>query len=245
MNSSFSWKPPLKPAEAAEYRLIQAILENKFPINTYLPGERELSIMLGVTRPTLREAMQRMARDGWVDIQHGKPTRIKNFWKEGNLGVLAALVRYPHHFPDNFIPNLLQVRSLMAPTYTRLAIEKNAQNVTILAEGGFHLQEQSSAYAEFDWRLHLGLTQASENPVFTLILNGFQELYPLMANLYFKSHKTRQASKEFYISLKELSRIGDAIGAEELTQRVMIESITYWTTRKNMTISQLSESERQ
>ena len=61
------WQPPQKPGEITEARLINAILDGTFPVNSSLPGERELAELLGVTRPTLREAMQRMERDGLVE----------------------------------------------------------------------------------------------------------------------------------------------------------------------------------
>jgi len=80
-----NWYSPKKPAEIAESRLIQAILTDKFSINSNLPAERELAELLGVTRPTLREALQRLERDGWLEIHQGKPTRIRNYWEEGNL----------------------------------------------------------------------------------------------------------------------------------------------------------------
>ena len=102
-----------KAAEAAESRLITAILDGHFPIGDKLPAERDLAAQLGVTRPTLREALQRMARDGWIDIHHGRSTRVRNFWLEGNLGVLGAIARHPHHAPADFVPNLLMVRQLI------------------------------------------------------------------------------------------------------------------------------------
>ena len=40
---------------------------------THLPSERDLADKIGVTRTTLREVLQRLARDGWLTIQHGKP----------------------------------------------------------------------------------------------------------------------------------------------------------------------------
>ncbi|MFZ3080168.1 MAG: GntR family transcriptional regulator, partial [Bellilinea sp.] len=61
-----NWELPQKPAEISESRLIDAILTGKFPIDTNLPAERELAVSLGVTRPTLRETLQRLARDGWL-----------------------------------------------------------------------------------------------------------------------------------------------------------------------------------
>ena len=57
-----NWTSPQKPAEVAESRLITAILDGRFPIGQPLPPERELAGQLGVSRPALREALQRMAR---------------------------------------------------------------------------------------------------------------------------------------------------------------------------------------
>ena len=78
MNQSY----PLKPAEFAEQKIIFSILEEIFPINSNLPPERELAVLIGVTRPTLREALQRLGREGWIDIHQGKPTRVRDFLKK-------------------------------------------------------------------------------------------------------------------------------------------------------------------
>ncbi len=67
------------PAGFAEEYIIESIWNNRFPPGSILPAERELSELIGVTRTTLREVLQRLARDGWLTIQHGKPTKVNNF----------------------------------------------------------------------------------------------------------------------------------------------------------------------
>ena len=113
------WESPSRPAELTESRLIAAILDGTFPINSMLPAERELSDRLGVTRPTLREALQRLGRDGWLEIHQGKPTRIRNYWQEGNLGLLNAITQQPDRLPPDFITQLLEARISLAPDYAR------------------------------------------------------------------------------------------------------------------------------
>lgn len=223
-----NWEPLLKPAEAAESRLIEAILAGRFPIQSSLPGERDLAAALGVTRPTLREALQRLARDGWVEIQHGKPTRVRDYWQEGNLGVLAALAQYPNQLPADFVPNLLQIRTLMAPTYTERAVARQGASVAGFLTSAEDLPETPGAYSDFDWQLHGFLTRCSGNPVFTLILNGFALLYPLMGRKYFVSERARRVSREFYTELATAAHLGDAHRAETLTREVMDLSLMLW-----------------
>mgnify|MGYP000255308314 CR=1 FL=1 len=59
-----NWPAPVKPAELTYSRLIDAVLDGTFPANSTLPGERQLAELLGVTRSTLREALQRLAGKG-------------------------------------------------------------------------------------------------------------------------------------------------------------------------------------
>ena len=225
-----NWSAPPRPSELTEQRLLQAVLDGDFPPGGNLPAERELAARLGVTRPTLREALQRLARDGWFDIQHGKPTRVRDYWREGNLNVLSAIVRYSQRLPDDFIPNLLAVRLSMAPAYVRAAVDRAADQVVTLLAGYGELEDTSERFARADWDLHHGLTLASGNPVFTLILNGFAGLYIEMACLYFSNPGARAASRTWYAELEAAARANDADAAERTTCRAMQESIHFWRT---------------
>ena len=181
-----NWDLPKKPAELSERRLIDAILTGQYPIDTNLPAERELAVMLGVTRPTLRETLQRLARDGWLEIRHGKPTRVRNYWREGNLGVLAALAQYPSSQPNDFPVNLLALRSLLAPAYTQQAVERAAATVTNLLQPYQNLEDDAQTFTDYDWQLQIELTYLSGNPVFTLIYNSFTDLYQVLGRAYFQ-----------------------------------------------------------
>jgi GntR family negative regulator for fad regulon and positive regulator of fabA len=222
------WTAQLKPAELCENRLIDAILEGVFPIGSVLPGERELAQKLKVTRPTLREALQRLGRDGWLEIHQGKATRVKDYWHEGNLGVLGAIaLRIQYQSPD-FVPNLLYVRMVMAPAYTELAVEREAVSVCKVIEEYEMLPDLPGPFATFDWYLHHKLTIFSGNPIFTLILNGFAELYPPMACRYFELSDSRQSSRRYYAGLLQAAQSGDAVLASEITRQVMLDSIELW-----------------
>ena len=219
------WDIPAKPAELAENRLIEAILDGTFPINTSLPPERELSERLGVTRPTLREALQRMSRDGWLEIHHGKPTRVRDYWQEGNLTILGRIAHYQNTVSPSFVSDLLQVRTLLAPTYTRMAFEKNLPDVTAFLKTLQTLPDERDAFVQNDLELHIFFTRMSGNPIFTLIFNGFGDLYQKMGQLYFDQPEGRAHSRQFYRDLLEAARSQSPERAEEITRKVMMDSI--------------------
>jgi GntR family negative regulator for fad regulon and positive regulator of fabA len=222
------WDIPLKPAELAENRLVEAILDGNFPINSSLPPERELAEMLGVTRPTLREALQRLSRDGWLEIHHGKPTRVRDYWREGNLTILGQIARYQKIVYPDFVVNLLQIRYLMAPAYTRQAFENSLPEVKQFLQTLQALPDETNVFVEKDLELHLLFTKLSGNPIFTLIFNGFGDLYLIMGKLYFTNPEARLSSQNFYKNLLEAANQNNPSLAEEVTRQVMSDSIHYW-----------------
>lgn len=222
------WKPIQKPAEIAEGRLLDAILSGHFAVNSYLPGERDLAAQVGVTRPTLREALQRLARDGWLDIQHGKPTRVRDYWQEGNMGVLSVLAQMPSQQTSDFVTHLLEIRVLLAPAYTRQAMEQASSEIAALLAAYADIEETPAAFARADWELHHFLTLRAANPIFRLLLNSFQNLYQVMGEHYFATADNRKRSRAFYAELLNCAKRGAYLKAETLTRTVMEESLALW-----------------
>lgn len=211
-----------------ERRLIRMILEGAYPPGAALPGERQLAGELGVARPALREALQRLARDGWLTIQHGKATRVNDIWRDGNLNVLTGVLDHNDSLPPGFVTHLLDVRATMAPAYARQAIARAPAEVVAYLETIQALADFPDAFAEADWGLHRCLTLASGNPIYALLLNGFAGSYERLACVYFRPQNTRASARRFYADLLAVARREDADAAEEITRQSMLRSIRLW-----------------
>jgi GntR family transcriptional regulator, negative regulator for fad regulon and positive regulator of fabA len=218
----------LRPAEHAESRLIVSILNGEYQAETYLPAERELAARLGVTRPTLREALQRLERDGWVEIHQGKSTRVRNYLEEGSLAVLSTIAEYTESIPAGFVDQLLEVRETIAPAYTAAAVERHSGELLEYLTQASGLERTAAAYTAYDWELHHLLARLSGNRVFLLILNGFTRLYAVLGLRYFEQNDLRRQSDHFYQELAILCRQKRPDEAGELARRVMHASRTAW-----------------
>ncbi len=235
------WTAPPRPNTHAETALVNAILDDTFPSGSTLPGERSLAVQLGVTRPTLREALQRLARDGWLTVQQGKPTIVNDYLQDGGLNVLSTLVQHSDQLPLNFVTNLLEVRLNLAPAYTRAAVTHAPQSIQPLLYTHALLEDSPSAMAAFDWKLHRCLTLASQNPIYVLILNGFADFYEQLAEIYFLSPEGRAKSKVFYAELATAVSNHDAQAAETISQAAMRESLRIWQESEPTRLNNLKE----
>lgn len=230
MSTQSDWILPQKPTDLAEKQLLAAILDGSFPIGSPLPSERELAQSLGITRPTLREALQRLARDGWIQIRQGKSTIVQDYWKEGNLIMLNALSSQPEMLTPAFITSLLEVRAAFAPAYTRLAFLRGKEEMINFLEAFQQIPDQPDAYAQADQELHHQLTVLSGNPIFTLIYNGFRKLSYQAGLTYFANAQTRQHSQSFYKGLLDDFQHDDPQRPADRTAKAMQDSLEYWKT---------------
>jgi GntR family negative regulator for fad regulon and positive regulator of fabA len=223
--------PPLRPTQYAEHILITSILSGSYPAGTVLPGERALANKIGITRPTLRETLQRLASEGWVQIQHGKPTVVNDYWLKGGLGMLGTLAKYADFLPNGFITRLLEVRVTLLPPVARLAAIHQPQKILDFLNRRPQLTDSVETYAAYDWELQLCMARESGNPIYALILNDFASIFQKMAARYFIAQKTRKESLSYYRRLAQAIERKDH-SVEKIVKKAMEQSIEIWREAK-------------
>lgn len=217
------------PAALAEEYIVRSIWNNHFPAGTDLPAERELADRIGVTRTTLREVLQRLARDGWLHIQHGKPTKVNNIWETAGPNIIETIIKLDSSYKPIIISNAVSLRTRMAESYVRDAVKYSPEKSVALFDGLGTLADTAQAYAEFDFRLFHQFTFIANKPVYGLILNSFKKLYIQVASLFFQTQETRQGTLSFYYSLKLHCEAGDYEAVEACISQNRQHSGEYWS----------------
>ncbi len=217
----------LRPTQYVERHLLTAILDDTYPPGATLPSERELAEQIGVTRPTLRETLQRLAREGWITIRHGKPTVVNDYWREGGLGLLGTMTEFGEFLPGDLVTQFLEVRSVMLPACAKMAAARAPDALLEYLDHGLNLESSAETFAGYDWGLQLELARRSGNMIYPLILNDFASLYIPLAERYFGRRHARESSLSFYRRL--LGAMGkSASDVESVVRETMMESIVIW-----------------
>ncbi|GAA0816147.1 fatty acid metabolism transcriptional regulator FadR [Colwellia sp. D2M02] len=230
------------PAGFAEQYIVESIWNGGFPPGSILPAERELSELIGVTRTTLREVLQRLARDGWLTIQHGKPTKVNNFWETSSLNILATLAELDQEGIPDLVDNLLSARTNISTIYIRGAIKNNPEATAALLQKYTDIEDTGEAFAEFDYQLNKELVVVSGNPIYLLILNGLGGLYSRIGRLYFAHPQGREISRTYYQSLIDLANNNKFDEAAAAVRNYGMESGKLWIDLKAEVLKELSNN---
>lgn len=121
--TSFVFAPVqmVRPAEVVAFRITEAILAGDVKVGERLPSEQALSRQLGISRPTLREAIKLLVHAGLVQVLPGS---------SGGLFVIsesvpAELAGYPvPELPAEHIPAIIESRRLFEPQVALLAARR-------------------------------------------------------------------------------------------------------------------------
>lgn len=221
------------PAGFAEEYIIESIWNNRFPPGSILPAERELSELIGVTRTTLREVLQRLARDGWLTIQHGKPTKINNFWETSGLNILETLARLDHDSVPQLIDNLLAVRTNIAAIFIRTALRQHPDKSQEVLVKRASVEDSADAFAQLDYNIFRGLAFVSGNPIYGLILNGLKGLYMRVGRYYFSNPEARKLAIDFYARLEAIAKEGQHERVMDAVRTYGKESGSIWHSMQN------------
>ncbi|ACV26196.1 fatty acid metabolism transcriptional regulator FadR [Kangiella koreensis] len=223
----------LTPAAFAEQYIVESIWNGKFAAGTILPAERELAEIIGVTRTTLREVLQRLARDGWLTIQHGKPTKVNDIWQSATLNVLDTLITLDDEGSMKLADDLLQARTSIASIFLRQAVKNDPQQLLDVLKELDDVANDTDGYIDFDWHFHHTATRASGNPIYTLMLNGFEAIYYKLGRFYFGWEQTRKLAYQYYKDLEEAIGKGDADQVVKILWDYGHESGELWNKAKS------------
>ena len=169
-----------------------------------LPSERKLAILLGVSRSSVREAIQSLAFSGYLQVIHGKGTYILEIAKKYD-----EVIKFFSNFSNYSINSLMEARIMLESEFARLAaLNANQEEINIIERIANEIANSKDMTTFFikDLEFHLTIAKATHNPFMNALMNIIGEL------IYKEIHKIAEISQ--YIretSIEETRGLAQAI----------------------------------
>lgn len=170
-----------RSASAAVFdQLVAEVLSGTLAPGDPLPAERSLTGVLAVNRQAVREALQRLAQAGLVEINHGGPTKVLDYRRNGGLDLLPMLVVREGGFDGEVVRSVMEMRACIGPDVARLAAERASEYVIgALADVVSQMASatDSATLARLDLDLWDLLVDGSANIAYRLSFNSLRQVY--------------------------------------------------------------------
>jgi GntR family transcriptional regulator, transcriptional repressor for pyruvate dehydrogenase complex len=145
-----------------------------------LPSERRLAEVLGVSRPAVREALQRMAQTRLVEVRHGGATTVRDFRRYAGLDLLPRLLVRGGGLDATVARSILEARLVIGPGVAALAAERGGpallaaltDAVDALAATDDDVERQVHALAYWDV-----VVDGADSLAFRLMFNSLRAAY--------------------------------------------------------------------
>ena len=170
---------PIKVKRASDQifeQLRDLIFRGELKPGEQLVPERELAQAFGVSRPTVREAINKLVTMGLVEHRQGQGTFVRSLAATREYNPLAAIVDHQ----ETSLEDLLEVRMGLEAQSAWLAAERaTPEDIQRLEETLVAMDKEyvgGGLGIEEDVAFHMGLAYATKNPVQVYIMRSFHDL---------------------------------------------------------------------
>ncbi len=165
-----------KVTEEIADRIIEFILQGKLKPLDKLPAEREMAAMLGVSRPSLREALKALATRNIIEIRRGAGAFVTSLEPKLLLEPLAFVFA----LNDASSEHLFEARKVLEGELAALAAQRISQEELAHLRECVRRVEQGlddpTSYAQADLDLHNSIMVAARNPMLERMMMSVSDL---------------------------------------------------------------------
>jgi GntR family transcriptional repressor for pyruvate dehydrogenase complex len=165
---------PKKVSDEIFEQIKNHILSGKLKPGEKLPPERELAINLGVSRPSLREALQKLEAKGFLEQVQGDGTYVKSVTADSFDSFLEEFAK-----KENAIFDLMEIRRILETWAAYVAAERATESEIKQLQEYLNEMKEAKDYGEIgyisDANFHSTISYATHNVLLIHIMNNIYE----------------------------------------------------------------------
>ena len=194
------------PSEAGYEELFEKITSGIFPMGSQLPSEQALARQFGVSRPVVRQALQKLRSAGLVVSRRGAGSYVSCFetseFRQADFEGRIAQCLSLYEFRLSVEPD---IAALAAKGITRERLE--AIDVMLRVDRAYI--ENNNMGDAADYNFHLSVAESSENPYFVNTVKVVE--HDMKFNTFVIRNLKRTTTANLRLIITEYALIVDAI----------------------------------
>jgi len=216
-----STTPPSDLSAQIAGSIRDAIIAGDLIVDARLPSEAELAEQFKVSRPTVREALKRLAAQALIRTQRG-----------ATGGAFVNHLTYPDAYDQQITTSTLllsmnevsiatacEARFALERACTRLSAERRSADHLATMRAEMHRQSQpglsDEAFCASDVAFHRALVDGARNPVMSYQLAGAVEAMQPLMNMITFTARSRERIVAFHGQIADALEAQDASDADE------------------------------
>jgi GntR family transcriptional regulator, transcriptional repressor for pyruvate dehydrogenase complex len=161
-------------------QVLGEVMDGGLAVGEQLPSERQLAEVLGVSRPAVREALQRMSQARLVEVRHGGGATVRDFRKYGGLDLLPHLLVTDGSVDPEVARSVVEARTSVGPSIAGLAAARGGPALaTALGDVVDRLAVTTDPVSWQELALEYWdiVVDGADSIVFRLMFNGLRAAY--------------------------------------------------------------------
>ncbi|MCY6382330.1 FadR/GntR family transcriptional regulator [Hoeflea prorocentri] len=216
-----------RTADEVVQQVESLILDGVLRVGDRLPGERELSRQLDISRPILREALKTLEQRGLLTSRHGGGTFIADVIGEIFSQPVMELIARHRRATFDYLEYRREVEGITAAFAAQRATQADRELLAgiVQAMKQAHDAADPDREAELDVEFHSAIGEAAHN---IILLHTLRSCYRLLSNGVFYNRAaiyqysgSSERLLEQHIAIFDAIVAGDADGAKGAAERHM------------------------
>ncbi|MCW4353911.1 GntR family transcriptional regulator [Hoyosella sp. YIM 151337] len=224
-------------ASTAVFDQISArVLSGELAPGDDLPSERRLAEAFGVSRPAIREAIQKLSQAGLVEVRQGDATSVRDYRAHAGPELLPQLLLGAGEsgLPQVSVAlSVVEARQLVGTEVAALAAARTTgQQAARVRAAADALAADSADAVELQYRaLHFwdAVVDTADSIAFRLIFNSLRRAYEPMITVLAAALEAEVSNSQAYLDLAEAIANADAEQARERARSLLMAGTTSLT----------------
>ncbi len=198
-----------KVSDEIANQIKQLIIDGKLKPGDKLPPERELIKQFGVSRPSLREALNALVAMGFLEVRQAKRTFVRSVVSKLIEDPIALLIKADTQKIFDLIEVRKAIETWAAYQAAQKASREDIQQLEAITHEMQKAFEEGRSWEKQDADFHLAIAKATHNTIHMHIMSGIYDLLKeSMSRIFVDREQVKKLMKhhhQIYLAIKNRS----------------------------------------